>query len=69
MGEKTEAQKKAQKKYMERFAVARVRMERATYIVVQTHAKSTGESVNEFINRVISETMERDRAAQGNDSY
>ena len=63
MGEKTEAQKRAQKTYMEKFAVARVRMEREKYEAVQDHAAAQGESVNGFINRAISETMERDSGA------
>lgn len=61
MPEKTEAQKKAQQKYMEKFAVARVRMERDQYDLVQSHAESKGESVNSFINRAILAQMERDR--------
>ena len=60
MPEKTEAQKKAQQKYMDKFAVARVRMERDKYERVQAHAESKGESVNGFINRAINETMERE---------
>lgn len=60
MPEKTEAQKKAQQKYMEKFAVARVRMNRERYNTVQAHAEAQGESVNKFINRAIDETMERD---------
>lgn len=63
MGEKTEAQKKAQQKYMERFAVARVRMERERYDAVQAHAEARSESVNGFINRAITETIERDNDA------
>lgn len=63
MGEKTEAQKRAQKTYMEKFAVARVRMEREKYEAVQDYAAAQGESVNGFINRAISETMERDSGA------
>ena len=63
MGEKTEAQKKAQQKYMERFAVARVRMERERYDAVQAHAEARSESMNGFINRAITETMERDNGA------
>lgn len=63
MAEKTEAQKRAQKAYMEKFAVARVRMEREKYEAVQVHAEAHGESVNGFINRAISEAMERDSAA------
>ena len=32
---------------------------------IQAHAAVQGESVNAFINRAISEAMERDRAARG----
>lgn len=63
MAEKTEAQKRAQKKYMEKFIVARVRMERDRYENIQAHAETQGESVSGFINRAISEAMERDGAA------
>lgn len=31
--------------------------------IIQAHAQAHGESVNGFINRAISEAMERDRAA------
>ncbi len=62
MPEKTEAQKRAQKTYMEKFAVARVRMDRGKYELVQAHAEAQGESVNGFINRAVDETMERDKA-------
>lgn len=61
MPEKTEAQKKAQQKYMEKFAVARVRMERDQYDLVQSHAESRGESVSGFINRAIQAQIERDK--------
>ena len=64
MSEKTEAQKRAQKMYMEKFAVARVRMEVKQYDTVKAHAHATGESVNGFINRAITETMKRDEVAQ-----
>ena len=60
MGEKTEAQKRAQEKYMEKFAVARVRMEKGQYDKVQAHAASCGESVSGFINRAIENQIERD---------
>ena len=62
MTERSDALKKAQQKYMEKFAVARVRMERERYERVQAHSQALGESVNAFINRAISETMERDNA-------
>ena len=66
MSEKTPAQKKAQQKYMERFAIARVRMDRERYEKVQAHAaQKDGGSVNAFINRAIDETMERDAQETG----
>lgn len=65
MPEKTEAQKRAQKNYMGKFAIARVRMEKSRYEDIQAHAAAQGESVNGFINRAISETMERDGSAPG----
>lgn len=68
MGEKTEAQKKAQQKYMEKFSVARVRMDRDRYERVQSHAAAQGQSVNSFINRAIDETMERDTLGLGGGS-
>lgn len=61
MAEKTEAQKRAQRAYMEKFAVARVRMEREKYEAIQAHAMIRGESVNGFINRAIDEKMRRDK--------
>lgn len=61
MPEKTAAQKRAQKNYMDKFAVARVRMDKHHYEEVQKHAEDRGESVNGFINRAIDETMERDK--------
>ena len=60
MAAKTEAQKKAQKNYMEKFSVARVRMATEQYNAVKAHALATGESVNAFINRAIVEAMQRD---------
>lgn len=61
MPEKTQAQKKAQKKYMERFAIARVRLPIDKYGQIQSHAEAQGESVNGFITRAIDETIERDQ--------
>ena len=65
MGEKTEAQKKAQQKYMEKFAVARVRMNREKYEQIQAHAEAQGESVNGFINRAIDNQMHQDNEEAG----
>ena len=60
MGEKTAAQKKAQQKYMEKFSVARVRMDHERYERVQAHAESRGESVSAFINRAIDQAIAQD---------
>ena len=60
MPEKTEAQKRAQKNYMGKFAIARVRMEKNRYEDIQAHAAAQGESVNGFINRAIDHEMGRD---------
>lgn len=58
--EKTEAQKRAQKKYMESFCEVKVRMTPEKRTTIQRHAKACGESTTAFINRAIDEAMERD---------
>lgn len=63
MAEKTEAQKRAQKTYMEKFVRVEFRTTPDTRGIIQAHAAARGESVNGFINRAISETMERDGGA------
>ena len=60
MPEKTEAQKKAQRTYMEKFVRVEIRMTPEQRAIVQAHAEDYGESVNGFIGRAISEAMERD---------
>lgn len=37
---------------------------KSAYEEIKAHAEATGTSVNGFIKRAISETMERDKAAQ-----
>ena len=64
MPEKTEAQKRAQKVYMGKFARVELRMTQEKREAVQAHAEAQGESVNGFINRAIESQMERDKAAQ-----
>ena len=59
----TEARARANKKYMERFVEVKVRMTPERRSAVQAHAEAHSESVNGFINRAISETMERDNGA------
>ena len=53
MAEGKEALKKAQRKYMEKFSVARVRTATDRYEDVKAHAEAHSESVNGFINRAI----------------
>lgn len=60
MAKKTPAQVEAQKKYMGKFAVARVRMDKDHYERVKNHAESRGESVSGFFVRAADETIERD---------
>lgn len=61
MPEKTPAQKKAQKNYMEKFARLEIRATKEERDVIQAHAAAQGESVNAFIKRAIQETMDRDQ--------
>ena len=57
----TEAQSRAHKKYMERFVEVKIRLAPERREFIKAHAKKfDGGSVNAFINRAISETMERD---------
>lgn len=61
MPEKTEAQKRAQKKYMSSFVEIKVRMTPDRREVIQKHAQFTGESVTTFINRAIDNQMTHDK--------
>lgn len=65
MAEISEAQKRAQRKYMEKYVEVKVRMTPERRGTVQDHARSMGESATEFINRAIDNQMERDSAATG----
>lgn len=56
----TEAQAKATKKYLEKFADVKVRMTPEERDAIKAHAQSRGESMNGFILRAARETMERD---------
>ena len=60
MAEISEAQKKAQRKYMEKFVEVKVRMTPEKRTIIQEHARSMDESATEFINRAIDEAIERD---------
>lgn len=60
----TEAQKQSARKWdaanLDRLSIALPKGSRET---IKAHAQSQGESVNAFIGRAISETMERDKTA------
>ena len=62
---KTEAQKQAQRRYMAKVATVQIRTTTEQRDAIKVHAEARGESVNGFVNRAISEAMERDNAAQG----
>lgn len=57
---KTEAQKRAQKNYMSKFARVEIRMTPERRTMIQEHAREQGESTTGFINRAIDEQIERD---------
>ena len=62
----SKAQQKAVTKYVknkyDRFGLT---MPKGDLDVIKAHAEARGESVNGFVNRAISEAMERDNAAPG----
>lgn len=64
MAELSEAQKRAQRKYMEKYVEVKVRMTPEKRSIIQDHARTMGESATEFINRAIDEAMERDNAQE-----
>lgn len=61
----TEAQKRAKRRYMEKFVEVKVRMTPDRRETIQAHAQAVGESTTAFINRAITEAMERDKTAPG----
>lgn len=65
MPTKTEAQKKAQRRYMENVATIQIRTTAGQRDTIKAHAEARSESVNGFINRAIQETMERDNDVLG----
>lgn len=54
------AQRKATDKYLEKFDEMRVRVPKGQKGIAKAHAEKQGESLNSFISRAITETMERD---------
>lgn len=60
MPEKTEAQKKAQRKYMESKAPIQLVVEPEERDRIKAHAESQGEKMSQFILRAIKEQIKRD---------
>ena len=59
----SKAQQKAVSKYMKaNYDEIKVRVPKGQKDTIQAHAATRGESVNGFINRVISEAIEREQA-------
>lgn len=62
MAIKSDANRRAVAKYKkENYDQIQLREPKGRKDEIQAHAKAQGESTNGFINRAISETMERDR--------
>ncbi len=58
----SKAQQKAVAKYMkENYDELKIRTEKGQKDIIKTHAKSMGESMNQFVVRAILETMENDK--------
>ena len=54
------AQRKATDKYLEKFDEMKIRVPTGQKAAVKAHAESMGESLNGFLSRALTETMERD---------
>ena len=62
----SKAQQRAVNKYMsENYDRINLTVPKGQKDVIRAHAEAQGESVNGFVNRAISETMELDKAAPG----
>ena len=57
----TEARRRANKKYNDRFVEIKVRVTPEKRSIIQDHAAYMGESATAFINRAIDEAMNRDK--------
>ena len=59
----TEAQARASAKYLsEKVEDIRIRVPKGQKAVIKAHAEKLDESMNQFVTRAITETMERDTA-------
>lgn len=62
----SKAQQKATNKYISKaYDRVNLTLPKGQKDAIQAHAAAQGESVNAFINRAISEAMERDKATRG----
>lgn len=60
----TEAQLRASKKYHQKYEYLQARVTPDEKEAVTAHAAAMGESLNVFMRRAFTETMERDRASK-----
>lgn len=60
MAPRSDALKKAQKTYIEKFSRIEIRVTVEERAVIQAHAAARGESVNEFIKRAICNLIEEE---------
>lgn len=58
----SEAQKKANDKWRDKFDEVRFRVPKGQKDEIQAHAETMGESLNAFLRRATAEAMERDKA-------
>ena len=61
---KTDAQLKADKKYRAKQEFLQARVSPAEKEAIIAHTKNTGESLNNFMRRAFTETMERDKKSE-----
>jgi len=61
----SESRKRANQKYIDKQGEIKVRVSKERKAEVKAHAEAHSQSVHGFINRAITETMERDNAAPG----
>lgn len=57
----SEARKRANQAYIDKQDELKVRVPKGRKAEIQAHAEAMGESLNAFVGRAISETMERDK--------
>lgn len=63
----SEAQKRANNKYLETLDEIKTRVPKGRKAEIQAHAEKQGESLNGFVVRAIDETIERDKGKNTGD--